>query len=294
MTLRAVIRAVTPVGLIELRQALHRKRSDANQSAERTEFHDNRRRNIGAVDQREKKKASITAARYEDLVEFLVGRGVPENQIREGSMPLSSLEFVREIVLSKLGGRSPAYILHLGNFVGVSLAWIASAITEIHPGSLAFAIDPNIPHRGIMNPQAHVLAVLRASGLERNVIPITGYSLEKNISNDGITFERYDPVSRYDEEISAENILPNLRLVMEGVFDAAFIDGNHEARYLRNETENIIPLMKNDSWMVLDDVSIGWEEIRQVFNELPRFGLEPVATDGRVGIAKVSRLRTDS
>jgi hypothetical protein len=280
--IKSAIRSVLPNSVLDWRRALQKKRAEEK----RAQYHRDRYKRINKVAGLGSTKNLVKADDYESIVQFLIDRGIAEHHIREGSIPLSSLRFIQETVFSKLDRGSPSYLLHLGNFVGVSLAYMTQALTKVNSESLVFAIDPNVPHRDVENPQAHVMALLNACDLQRNVVPIVGYSLKKNVSNDGAIFDTYDPVTRYDEEMSCENILANLQPVMKASFDVVCFDGNHDGQYLRSELENIIPLLKMGAWIVLDDANAAWAEIHEVFKDIPHFGFETVATDGRVGIAK--------
>jgi len=63
----------------------------------------------------------------------------------------------------------PQIALHIGNFVGISLAYLTCFLAEQHCDSLVVGVDPDVPHRGIRHPQEHVAALLTACGLENNV-----------------------------------------------------------------------------------------------------------------------------
>jgi hypothetical protein len=69
------------------------------------------------------------------------------------------------------------------------------------------------------------------------------------------------------------------------------MDGNHEASYLAKEIQTVLPLLKLGGFVILDDVDTGWAEIREVFSKIASFGLEPIGTDERVGIARLSRIQ---
>jgi len=84
-------------------------------------------------------------------------------------------------------------------------------------------------------------------------------------------------------------------------FDAAFIDGNHDAAYLRRELAEITKVLLPGGILVLDDVDANWDQIRRLFEEIDSGGwpYERVLADGRVGILRrlpddPSRTSTDS
>src|SRR5262249_10407360 len=157
---------------------------------------------------------------------------------------------------------------HVGNFVGVSLAYITNSVIKRNDGSIVVAIDPNIPHRAIENPLTYVTKLLCRCGLERNVMLITGFSIERNISSDGVLCEDYDPEKAFDNEFSCENVLPNMAHFFHKRFDVACLDGHHEASYLEREIAQITPLLRDGGWIILDDVDSNWAEIKSVFNSI--------------------------
>ncbi len=269
MLLKTAIRAAIPVGLLDLRRAWQKRRAKKEQLLTRFNFHDLRRQRIDTVSNTFL-GTQFKADNYERVVAFLVEAGVTEHHIRDGSIPFDSLKFINDTVISKLNPNRPSFVLHIGNFVGVSLAYLTGKIVDLNSQSVVVAIDPNITHRGIANPQSLAMKLLCSCGLQRNVIPITGFSIGKNISNDGVIFENYDPVQSFLEEASCEKVLDNLSLFFNEQFDVACLDGNHEATYLQREIESILPLIKRDGWMIFDDVDQGWPEIQDVFKRVAR------------------------
>lgn len=289
---KAMIRALTPIGLVELRRAWLRRRAEKlaieEQLSAREQFHEERRRRIRAVEEITS-GAHIKSDDYEGLIGYLVDHGLPEHHVRDGSIPFESLQYINDRVFAPLAADAPTYVLHLGNFVGVSLAFIAGKVAAKNPESVVVTVDPNVPHRGIHNPQGYVMKLLQRCGLERSVIAIAGYSIEKNISNDGDVFEGYDPVQKFAQEAACEHILINLVPFFSKRFDVVCLDGNHDAKYLRREIQRIVPLVKDGGWIILDDVDWPWEEIRATFGAIAEFGLDAVATNGRVGIARLPK-----
>jgi hypothetical protein len=180
--------------------------------------------------------------------------------------------------------------LHVGNFVGVSLAYLTAVITARKPDALVLSVDPNLCHRGIANPQSHVTALLSACGLSRNSIVLAAYSGAKSISNDGVVFESYNPEAEFQNETSCEMALANLSKICPGVVDVAMLDGNHEACYLIEELKQLRPLLKGGALLILDDVNQAWAEIQAVFEDVAALGFTAIATDGRVGIARYTSI----
>jgi hypothetical protein len=285
MLLKTVVRAI-PSGLLDVGRALRHRRIAREQETARAAFHEQRRHRINSVSS-VPQQVRINANDYYAIVAYLLEQGVPEHHLREGSIPPKSLEFINEIVLSRIGSDLPISALHIGNFVGVSLAFIANKIVELNSHSVVVAIDPNIPHRAIENPQSLVMKLLCNCGLQGNVIPITGFSIQKNLSNDGAVFDEYDPARYFLDETSCEHVLRNMGPFFKEAFHVACLDGNHQASYLEQEIESILPLLRKGGWMIFDDVDTTWMEIQDVFKNVARWGLDAVATDGRVGVARL-------
>ena len=288
--LKTLLKAVLPHGLV----AFHRRRrallARLNEESARAQYHAARRQKIAATETCGPCDPLLNADNYEEIVGFLRDRGLPENHIREGSVPPESLEFIREHVVKQWDGTRPLRALHIGNFVGVSLASLTAALVRLHPESLMVSVDPNLPHRGIHQPQSHVLALLSASGLQSNSLVLAGYSGKKSVSNDATVFDGYDPAAEFAKETATENVLGNLARICPGTFDLVFLDGNHDAAYLLGELQTLRPLLRPGGYVVLDDVDAAWAEIRAVFERIGDLGLESVAADGRVGIARLKPL----
>jgi hypothetical protein len=220
---------------------------------------------------------------YEAGISFLIERGCDPAQVREGSLSPESLGFALHY-LRRVIGQEQCIGLHVGSFVGMSLAFFARAASREHPDSFVVSIDPDLPHRNIKNTQRHAIGLLNFFNLQRNVVWVTGYSLEKSISNDGIVFDEYDPEERFGAELSCEAQLSALRWLAPERFDFAVIDGNHDADYLRREIESMNVLLKPGAILVLDDVSWQWPELQSVFNALDTTCYQKIGTDGRVGV----------
>jgi hypothetical protein len=150
------------------------------------------------------------------------------------------------------------------------------------------SIDPNLTHRGIANPQSHVVAILNHFGLQRNVVVSAGYSMDKSLSNDGFSFSGevgdYDPYLKFDAEEACEDTLSNLALTSPRRFDFAVIDGNHNAEYLRRETALMHDLLAPNGVLIVEDVSDAWADIKAEYAGLGSKGWKPAGADGRVGI----------
>lgn len=284
--LKRILKAIAPYALVEMRCKALATRAEKATDVARAAYHAERRQRIAAVEAAQL-DVMVEVRDYDQMIAFLMGRGLPQLHLREGSVPLQSLEFIRERAILQLDATRPLIALHIGNFVGVSLAFLAAALMQRHPDSLVVSIDPNLTHRGIANPQAHVSALLSACGLQSNVLIMAGYSGRKSISNDGVVFESYDPANEFSKEFACEESLRNIGQLCPRSFDFVFLDGNHEASYLLNEIKQVLPLLRKGGFVVLDDVDAAWAEIRDVFLKVASLGLEPVGADGRVGIARL-------
>ncbi len=222
---------------------------------------------------------------YEDALGYIVARGwTTEHHARMGSVPESSLATIVTTLEAMLPPVEPR-LLHIGNFVGVSLSYLLDWARRRH--GLTVSVDPDISHRGVAHPQRAVCDLLARFGLGERHLLICGYSLDKCVSNDGVVFNGYDPAAAWKAEAAPENVLPGL--VAGGQrFDAALIDGNHDAAYLRRELVEITRLLTPDGVLVLDDVDDNWDRIRRLFHEIGAgdWPYEPVLADGRVGILR--------
>ena len=205
-------------------------------------------------------------------------------------MPEASLDFCCAALDANVQIEVPLVGLHVGNFLGVSLAHFANYVRGRHSKSVVQSIDPDITHRGIAHPQQHVIASLNHFGLQRNALISVGYSAGKSISNDSECFVgedgEYDPYTKFDSEQACEGTLANLGILSSGRFDFAVIDGNHEGHHLWREAELLGPPLKPGGLLILDDVSDAWAEIKAEFDHLQKIGRNAVGADGRVGILR--------
>jgi hypothetical protein len=220
---------------------------------------------------------------YEDAVAHVVTRGwTSEHHARMGSVPEGSMATIAGTLDAVLATDRPR-LLHVGNFVGISLCYLLDWARARN--GFTVSVDPDIPHRGVEHPQRVVCDLLAHFGLSERHLLICGYSLDKCFSNDGVVFEGYDPAAAWAAEAAPENVLPGLAAIGQR-FDAAFIDGNHDAAYLRRELAEITELLEPGGVLVLDDVDENWAQIHGLFDEVSGGGwpYERVLADGRVGI----------
>jgi hypothetical protein len=222
---------------------------------------------------------------YEAAIQYLVQRDwLSEFHARDGSVPEPSMERIAA-ALDRFAPPSPR-LLHVGNFVGISLSYLMNWGRD--KDATVFSVDPDLPHRGVDHTQLVVNDLLAHFGLTERHLLICGFSLEKNFSNDGVMFEGYNPATAWAQEAAPENVLP--RLVDTGLtFDAAFIDGNHDSTYLRRELTQLTALLAPGGLLVLDDVNEWWEGVRAVFDEAiggEDWPFEKIDADGRIGILR--------
>jgi predicted O-methyltransferase YrrM len=221
---------------------------------------------------------------YEEAIAHIVDRGwSAERHARMGSVPEESLARAVQALESEA---APApRILHVGNFVGVSLSYFLDWARR-HDGTVV-SVDPNIPHRDVEHPQRAVCDLLAHFGLTEHHLLLCGYSLEKNFSNDSVVFDGYDPAAAWAGESAPEFVLATLGRCGQR-FDAAFIDGNHDPAYLRRELAAIGELLAPGGLLVLDDVAQSWAGIRRLFEEVADgdWPYEHVLADGRIGVLR--------
>ena len=287
--IKKAIKAVTPYGIVALRQRILSDRASERAGRWQKEFHSRRKTNIEAATvDRLADHRIVDPLNPAEMVDFLVARGIPRVHVLEGSIPEKSLSFLNKQLEYRLPIGRPMLGLHIGNFVGVSLAYLTAALCSRHFESLVVAVDPNVPHRGIPHPQDHVVALLAATGLQGHVINIVGYSATKSVSNDGVVYDEYDPAQHYSSEASCERVLRNLSGIMHRQFDIALLDGNHEAPYLMEELGTLRPLLSPRGIVILDDIDENWTDIRDVFLRSRSLGFEPLTSDGRIGVIAIS------
>lgn len=282
--MRDVLRFWVPHGIVELHRRAIAKSSINYLADAREVFHAKRYANIKLAMEQNKRSGSNETFTFEGAITFLKNRGLNEHHLREGTIPAGSLDFIAQKLVERAWPHRPMIALHIGNYVGVSLAALVSIVTTIDRQSLVIAVDPNVPHRGTASPQDHVMALLAYFGFQANVIPIVGYSVSKSISNDGIVIGAYDPAAEYRSEISCENVINNLSKAFGRCIDLALIDGNHQASYLQSEIDNVELLLRPGGLIILDDVNASYDEIKGVYTSLGAGRWSDLGTDGRVGL----------
>jgi len=207
---------------------------------------------------------------YEAAVALLAGRGLDEDVVRLGSITDRSMRFLAEQVAAHAPA-GPVRSLHVGNFVGVSLAALADTLATHHPDSLVVSVDPNLTHLGVDHPQDHVLALLTEFGLQHRTVVISGYTLEGSAN-----------------KAAGEDTLGNLAN-LGARFGLALIDGNHDADYLRRELDVLVRMLDEGALLVLDDVSYAYPAVMDLFDELAEddaWPLAEVARDDRLGVLR--------
>jgi hypothetical protein len=232
--------------------------------------------------------ATVPPYSYQAAIDHLIARGwTTERHTRIGSIPVASLQRAAEVLTRELPAVPPR-VLHVGNYLGVSLSFVLDWARA--RDGVVVSVDPNIPHRGVEEPQDAVCDLLAHFGLDHNHLLMCGYSLGKSLSNDGVVFDGYDPASAWSAESAPEDVLLTLCRLGHR-FDAAFIDGNHDPSYLRAEIAQIAEMLAPGGLLVLDDVDPAWEQIRAVFDEVAMsdWPLEAVDADGRIGILRRPR-----
>ena len=225
---------------------------------------------------------------YDDAVQFLTasGRGAARD-IREGSIPKAGLATI-VAHLETLKPARPLRGLHIGDFVGVSLACLTDAARRLHPESVVMSIDPNIPHRGIESPRDLVTGLMTRYGLTGNWVPVTGFTLERTAVFDILNRRGGATEHASFYGFSAIQVLRNLAR-LGGRFDFVLIDGNHSGGYLRREIEQLSRLVRPGGLLFLDDVDENWEGVTQVFENLDAARFRRVAHDNRVGVVQMMR-----
>ncbi len=220
----------------------------------------------------------LEAFSYEQAIRFLVGRGLDEREVRAGSMPEASLAFALHRALDHLPADRPLAGLQVGNFVGVSLAYVSSALRAVHPRSVTVSVDPDMTHRGIAEPRRHVLALLGHFGLLANNLVVAGYSLERSWGE-------------APAEPACEQVLDSLATVCGEGLDLVLLDGHHAGEYLARELTALRPALRPGAVVVVDDVEVGpWDEVVQVFDTVTADTdhFEELGRDGRIGVLRLT------
>jgi len=233
---------------------------------------------------------------YEDAVQFLQaslrkGPGVIRGSAKDvvqGSMPKEELDFVAKYLTGLRKEGRPLRGLHIGDFVGLSLAHLTDAARNVHAGSVVMSIDPNAPHRGMDNPKDLVTGLMARYDLLDNWLPLTGFTLERtgiaDISNRNAGTTKF--ASYYG--FGAAHVLANLAKVGTR-FDFALIDGNHNSGYLRREIDRLSRLIRPGGLLFLDDLDEHWSGVTEVFDGLDHRRFQRLARGGRAGVVRVLR-----
>jgi hypothetical protein len=208
--------------------------------------------------------------RYEEVIQFLLDRGLDEYAVRVGSIPSRSLEYIGEVVRHHLPER-PIRALHIGNFVGVSLCHVSWMVREKDPSSIVLSVDPNQPHMGIEDPEFHARALLEKFGLLSTNLIIRGYTMAATPGADG----------------ASVNVLAALQPICGRAFELVLIDGSHEEHYLSDEFRAVRGLLADNSIVVFDDIE-DFAGVASVFGQVLRDEtVVKLGEDGRVGIVQV-------
>lgn len=229
---------------------------------------------------------------YQRANDYLAELGYPLERNPDGcfagTLSESSLAYCASFLREQFTG-APLLGLHVGNFIGVSLAYLARVVQKLHPESLIVSIDPNVQHRAVKNPLNVVVGLLNHFGLQNNAMLLTGYSLEP-----GAYYEVHPEKSQEDNTLtrffdrgqSCAQQLKGLEKLASRSFDFFLIDGNHEAEYLAREIDSADRLLKPGGLLILDDVYPFWPEIQRTYKAIDRNRYDRVGTDGRVGVLK--------
>ncbi|GAB4411444.1 MAG: hypothetical protein Fur0044_05420 [Anaerolineae bacterium] len=222
---------------------------------------------------------------YNKAINYLVEQKCSDSYtILEGSIPEASLDFCVPFICDLYQGR-PLLGIHVGNFVGLSLAFFANLIRTLHPESRLVSIDPNIRHRGVANPLNTVVGLLNHFGLQDNCLILTGYSLEIN------PYIEKQPdnnplISAFDQGLSCTQQLQGLAMISPAAYEFFVIDGNHLGAYLTREIASADRLLKPGGLLILDDITPYWGEIQEIYETIDPTRYHKLGSDGRVGILK--------
>jgi hypothetical protein len=218
----------------------------------------------------------------ENAIRFLVARGLDESDVRFGSIPATSLTFMARTVAPHLPSGRPVRALHIGNFVGVSLCFLTAFLWRHDEGSVVLSIDPNVPHRGVSQPQGHVLALLQHHGLLANSLIVPGYTLEQSFGDPGAP-----DAANLSRSAACVNVLKNLATLGAESFDLVLIDGNHE--HVERELNELRRLIAPGSIVVLDDID-DWQGVREALEGALAHGRSrELGSDGRLAVLQLQQ-----
>jgi hypothetical protein len=287
-----IIKFFLPYGLVAIRRRLINK-SKPNGIHEEQLRRRNYREEIKNNEQKLGKLGRLDNKSVEDVynnsIKHLISRGLDENHVIEGSVPLSSLIEIDRL-LADISDKKFGLGLHIGNFLGLSLNCIAYSMRKSYNSNyLMLSIDPDITHRNIPHPSKYCNELLYLNGLENASIVMNGYSGEKNVSNDGVEFDQsYNPFERFNQEFASTEVIKNLCKILGTKVNIVFIDGHHDATYVRKELLSIEPLLDRDALLIMDDVdSIAWEELNNLFLEISKSNkYQKVIHNDRIGVLR--------
>jgi predicted O-methyltransferase YrrM len=232
------------------------------------------RREVQAAEVKAPRSVPVGDEFVEEAIQFLLQRGLERDVVLGFSIPAASLRYMAEAVSPRLPADGPLRVLHIGNFVGISLSYMSRLVRDRHPDSVVVSIDPNTAHpeARIRDPQNLVIALLQHFGLLANNVIIPGYTLER---------------TEVDLALACENVLRSLKRVDVAGFDLVVIDGNHDETYLSREFAALRDLLATRSIVVFDDVG-HLDGVLNVFRRvLEDQSCVPIGEDGRVGIVEV-------
>ncbi len=156
----------------------------------------------------------------------------------------------------------------------MSLCCLSWSLRDLNPDSVVVSIDPNIPHRGIDDPQQHVFALLDHFGLLDMNVVVPGYTVGSS------------PL----EGTACERVLASLGRVAPRRFDVVLLDGDHDEGYLERELSAVRELLTDEGVIVFDDVNERtFAGVVRVFERATADdGFAELGQDGRVGIVQVA------
>lgn len=220
---------------------------------------------------------------YAEALRFLADAGLDIEVVRAMSMPEASLQYCCNHLRSDGG---PLRGLHIGNFVGVSLAHFSANIKKLHEDSRIVSIDANLQQRGIGNPADIVVALLREFGLERDALMLIGYSLEGTGPDREARYDPARPLEAIATEKRLEGQLEALHLLGLRSLDFAVLDGSHDQAYVTRELVAVRGMLRANGLVFLDDASPMWPDLQRQFSDAAAVGFEVVGSDGRVGVMR--------
>lgn len=273
--LKKIIKYILPFGISSIWSDIKNKELQNNRAARLEEY--------SRLYAKELNKHKLY--NYEESIRILVSKDLNENEIRSGSIPEKDLIFLTSGLIKYFNDHEKLSLLHIGNFVGVSLCYMTNFVRHVHEESLVVAIDPNMEHRGIINPEVYVKTLISNFQLDKNILLVDAFSLEKNLKNDGGVL--YISDTGIQIENGCSHALNNFAKIATNKFDICMIDGNHESGYLFNEINSALPLMKLGGFIVLDDI-LYWEDVKIVFNKLQtEKNFRLITSNERIGIIRV-------